>query len=427
MDIHRCRFVPYNPQAINALAFSHPSSIDLPGRGVKPLRLAVGRANGDIEIWNPLRGAWFQETILRGGKDRSIEGLAWTIDQHRGTKTQPGRLRLFSIGYSSVVTEWDLEKGQPARHSSGNYGEIWCLAAQPLPVSSESINDKKNLKSNPDSQPATNPVAEGVGGAGGGSEFHQHLAAGCADGSIVILSTADGDLKYQRTMRPSSKRSRVLSIVFQNRYTIVAGYADSTMRLFDIRSGQLVRTISLGKGPTGGPKEILVWTVKCLPDGTIVSGDSTGEIRFWDGRNYSLIQRVQGHQADILDVAVSADGETVISGGTDQRTVVYRLGRGAKGDKMRRWAEVMHRRHHTHDVKTFAVYETRDISVAVSGGKKFPLMFDEFSFWYPKDRSDESPFSSTLQVLMLHQSYCLCGNLEKNTIEPFPVFPKSHR
>ncbi|KAJ6187355.1 hypothetical protein N7519_002263 [Penicillium mononematosum] len=352
MDIHRCRFVSYNPQAINALAFSHPPSADLAGRGVPTLRLAIGRANGDIEIWNPMRGAWFQETVMRGGKDRSIEGLAWTLDPQEdgpdGTKL-PGKLRLFSIGYSTAVTEWDLENGRPLRHSSGNYGEIWCLAAQPRWQATKG-KDGKPL-----------PPAEG-------EHTGQHLAAGCADGSIVILSTADNELKFLRLMRPSTKRARVLSVTFQNRHTIVAGYADSSIRLFDIRSGQMLRTISLGKGPTGGPKELLVWSVKCLPDGTIVSGDSAGEIRFWDAKNYSLVQRIQGHLADTLDIAVSANGDTVVSGGADQRTVVYRKKEGEKGDKKGRWAEIMHRRYHTHDVKTFAVYETKDISIAVSGG-----------------------------------------------------------
>ncbi|EFW15824.1 U3 small nucleolar RNA-associated protein [Coccidioides posadasii str. Silveira] len=353
MDIHRCRFVPYNPQAINALAFSHPPSTELQGRGVPTLRLAIGRANGDIELWNPSKGTWFQETILRGGKDRSIEGLAWTVDP--GEKDSegndlPGKLRLFSIGYSSVVTEWDLEKGRPARHSSGNYGEIWCLAAQPRWESRNKKKDGKQL-----------PPAEG-------EYMGQHLAVGCADGAIVILSTADGDLKYLRTMRPSTKKSRVLNITFQNRNTIVAAYADSSIRIFDIRSGKLLRTVTLGKGPNKAVKELLVWSVKCLPDGTIVSGDSAGEVRFWDSKNYSLIQRIQSHQADVLDIAVSADGESVVSAGADQRTAVYRLKAPEKGAKTRRWVEVMHRRYHTHDVKALAVYETKDISVFVSGG-----------------------------------------------------------
>ncbi|KAL3474721.1 WD40-repeat-containing domain protein [Aspergillus californicus] len=352
MDIHRCRFVPYNPQAINALAFSHPPSLGLGGKGVPTLRLAVGRANGDIEIWNPMRGAWFQETVLRGGKDRSIEGLVWTLDPPEtgpDGQQQAGRLRLFSIGYSTTVTEWDLEQGRPKRHSSGNYGEMWCLAAQP----------RWQAATGKDNKPL--PAAEG-------EYTGQHLAAGCADGSIVLLSTADDDLKFLKTLRPSTKRPRVLSVTFQNRHTLVAGYADSSIRVFDIRSGQLKRTISLGKGPTGGSKELLVWSVKCLPDGTIVSGDSAGEVRFWDAKNYSLIQRLQSHLADTLDIAVSADGETVLSGGADQRTVVYRKKSGEKGDKSSRWAEVTHRRYHTHDVKTFAVYETKNLSIVVSGG-----------------------------------------------------------
>ncbi|CRG88051.1 U3 small nucleolar RNA-associated protein 4 [Talaromyces islandicus] len=352
MELHRCRFVPYNPQAINALEFSHPPSAKAAGQGAHTLRLAVGRANGDIEIWNPLRGAWFQETIIRGGKDRSIEGLAWTLDpiedapDGSGLKV-PGRLRLFSIGYTNTVTEWDLEKGVPARHSSGSYGEIWCLTAQPRWAPEN--NNKQN-------------VADG-------EYTGQHLAIGCADGSIVILSTADNDLRFVRRLQASTtKNVRVLSITFQNRNILVAGYADSSIRLFDIRTGRLLRTISLGRGPAGGPKEILVWSIKTLPDGTLVSGDSTGEVRFWDAKNYSLIQRLHGHKADVLDVAVSIDGESVISGGTDRKTVLYRLNPGKKKDKSRRWAEVMHRRYHTHDVKKFAVYESKDLSIAVSGG-----------------------------------------------------------
>lgn len=355
MDIHRCRFVPYPPSAINALAFSHPSSVETPGKGPATLRLAVGRANGDIEIWNPLKGAWFQESILRGGKDRSIEGLAWIQDPDDVDKNGwkiPGKLRLFSIGYSTAVTEWDLSVGMPLQHSGGNYGEVWCVAAQPRWQAPKNATE------------GTKNTAAQQG------EFRgQDLAAGCADGTVVLLSTADGELKYRQTLaRPSKKRARVLSITFQNRDTVIAGYADSTIRVIDIRNGQEKRSMSLGAGPKEGPKDILVWSVKCLPDGIIVSGDSTGEVRFWDGRNYTLLQRIQSHKADILDVVTSADGETVISGGMDRRTTVYRrVGGSNKGDR-RRWAEISHRRSHTHDVKTMAAYETKGISVLASGG-----------------------------------------------------------
>lgn len=354
MDVHRCRFVPYPPSAINALAFSHSSSLTASSKGPPTLRLAIGRANGDIEIWNPLKGAWFQEAIFRGGKDRSIEGLVWTHDPEDEDKNGyklPGKLRLFSIGYSSSVTEWDLGTGRPLRHASGNYGELWCMAAQPRLQSAEKVDTKT------------------VNGVEFGITQHQALAVGCADGSLVLLSTADGDLQFQKALtRPPKKKARVLSIAWQSRNIVVAGHADSTIRVFDIRNGQQIRAMSLGVGPQGGPKEILVWSVKATVDGTIVSGDSTGTVSFWDAKNYSRLQRITSHKADILDIAVSGDGETVFSGGMDRRTTIYKRGPGSRTGEKTRWAEMAHQRFHSHDVKAMAVFETKKISILASGG-----------------------------------------------------------
>ncbi|KAL0255078.1 U3 small nucleolar RNA-associated protein [Diplodia seriata] len=343
MDIHRSRFVPYPASAINALAFSYSDSKDT-SKGAGNVRLAIGRANGNIEVWNPGKdGEWIHEITLSGGKDRSVEGLAWIQepDEEDGEFTSVGRLRLFSIGYSSTVTEWDLVTGLPLRHSSGNHSEVWCLAAQP--------RWKAGQKA----------VREG--------EFRgQNLVAGCADGTLAVLSTDENDLRFSRFLsRPTAKKARVLSVTYQNRDIVVAGFADSAIRVFDSRNGQLLRNVTLGAPSIGGPKETLVWAVKCLPNGDIVSGDSTGEVRFYDGKNYSLLQRISSHKADVLDLAVSRDGKTVFSGGMDQRTTVYTLS-GSGPEK--RWVESGHRRFHDHDVKTMATYESKGLSVLVSGG-----------------------------------------------------------
>lgn len=344
MDIHRSRFVPYPAAAINALAFSYSDSRDT-GKGAGNVRLAIGRANGNIEIWNPGKeGEWIQELTLAGGKDRSVEGLAWIQEpdeESEGGFTEIGRLRLFSIGYSSTVTEWDLVTGLPLRHSSGNHSEVWCLAAQPR-------------------------WKHGQKGQKDGEFRGQNLVAGCADGTLAVLSTAENDLRFQRFLsRPTAKKARVLSVTYQNRDIVVAGFADSAVRVFDSRNGQLLRNITLGAPTIAGPRETLVWAVKCLPNGDIVSGDSTGEVRFYDGKNFSLLQRISSHQADVLDIAVSRDGKTVFSGGMDQRTTVFTMS-GSGPDK--RWTESGHRRFHDHDVKTMATFESKRLSVMVSGG-----------------------------------------------------------
>ena len=53
MDIHRCRFSEWMPSAACAMSF-HP---ELP-------LLAVGRENGDIELWNT-EEKWFCECVTR--------------------------------------------------------------------------------------------------------------------------------------------------------------------------------------------------------------------------------------------------------------------------------------------------------------------------------------------------------------------------
>ncbi|KAI0895349.1 WD40 repeat-like protein [Annulohypoxylon nitens] len=344
MDIHRCRFVPYPPSAINAIAFSYPTVTK--SQKAAPVRLAIGRANGDIEIWNPLNGLWHQETTLHGGKDRSIDGLVWVTEPDQilqdGTKLI-GKSRLFSIGYTSTVTEWDLEKGQPRKQASGMHGDIWCLAAQPFTIPSK--NGDKSLN--------------------GVVQTGKKLVAGTMDGSLVLYSIDDDDLRFDRILvRSPTKKTKMVSMAFQNRNVVVVGCSDSAIRVYDMRTGNILRKMTLGSDLSGGAKEIIVWSVKCLNGRDIVSGDSTGQVCIWDGKTYTQAQRLQTHNQDVLSLATSADGSTIVSGGMDRRTVLYRKTSGSTA----RWGKVWHRRYHNHDVKTMASFEGNGMSVVVSGG-----------------------------------------------------------
>ncbi|KAK0631779.1 quinon protein alcohol dehydrogenase-like superfamily [Immersiella caudata] len=345
MDIHRCRFVPYPASAINAVAFSHsslPTTLASRPQLLKhvQVRLAIGRANGDIEIWNPLNGLWHQELIIPGGKSRSVDGLVWITDADEETsngKTILGKSRLFSIGYTSAVTEWDLEKAKPKTYASGQHGEIWCLGAQP-------------------------PV---LGKNGVVLPSARKLVAGTVDGNLVLYSTEDDDLKFVKSLiRTPSKNTKMICIAFQTRNVVVVGCSNSNIGVYDIRNGTLLRQMSLGAGVPGAPKSIIAWSVKCLPRGDIVSGDSTGHVCIWDGKTYTQAQRIQSHTQDVLCLAVNADGTQIVSGGMDRRTVLYEPRAGHAG----RWSKVFHRRYHAHDVKAMASFEGKGMSVVVSGG-----------------------------------------------------------
>ncbi|KAI5858968.1 WD40-repeat-containing domain protein [Tricharina praecox] len=339
VSLHRCRFVDYPPSSITSIAFSHPSVAHSALPPPKTLRVAIGRNNGSIEIWNPLSGKWHHETTLQGGKDRSIEGLVWIQDYDA---TGNGQLRLLSIGYSSVVTEWDLSTGRPAKHLDCNGGAIWSIAAQPRRNAADVPQDERD-----------NDEA-----------LAQNIVVGTDDGTLKLLSTAGGkgQLAFVKNLtRAGTSKSRVLSLVWKDRYTVAAGMADSQIRVWDIRSGRSTGRMSLNRERG---KEVLVWAVKVTANGDIVSGDSRGEVRFWDGTNYTLKQRMKAHDADCLTLEVGGqNGDSVISGGADMKTVLFRVvGKG------RGWAEVARRRFHKHDVRAMAAYESGAFSVVVSGG-----------------------------------------------------------
>ncbi|GAB7358445.1 hypothetical protein MBLNU230_g2511t1 [Neophaeotheca triangularis] len=341
MDVHRSRFVPYPTSPITALAFSRTN--DSGHHPSEPVRLALGRLNGSIELWNALKGNWVQEVAFAGA-NASIDALQWTQEpdeKDADGKTIMGQYRLFSIAASPAVIEWNLATGQIARTSTGNFSEVWCFAAQP------------RLKQQPQQGMEEAPP--------------QDIVAGCADGTLVQLSTADNDLQFTRFLaRVSGKKSGCMSIAYQNRNTVIAGYQDSMIRVYDTRNGSLLRNMSLGAGLPGAPKNIHVWSVKALPNGDIVSADSNGEVRFWDGRHYSMLQRVVGFDTEMLDLAVSNDGKTVFAAGMNGKMARFRQANHQGGRPS--WAKLSHRKIHTGEAKAIAAFDSKGMSVVVSGG-----------------------------------------------------------
>jgi len=315
MEVHRCRFVDFQSAAITALAFSHHSNPAQPAS--EHVRLAVGRGNGDIEIWNP-KYNWIQERIIKGGKSRSIEGLVWVVEDD-------GTLRLFSIGSSTSVTEWDIVKGKALSSVDCNAGPIWCIASTPS---------------------------------------HRNLALGCDDGSVVLIDVSDGvgSMEYKRILQ--RQRSRILSIAWKDNGTkLVAGCSDSTVRIWDVedRHGRIIASM---KSDKANGQDTLIWSVIVLNDNTIVSGDSLGCVKFWHRKHHALIQSFKLHEADVLCLAATADGQRLFSAGIDQKTITY----GRTTGNGQRWTHLNGRRYHDHDVRAMTIYEGRNFRALVTGG-----------------------------------------------------------
>lgn len=333
MNVHRCRFVDYNPHTVTTAEFSHPSS---PKNLASPdLKLAVGRSNGDIEIWNPKHN-WSHELTLPGSRDTSVEGVCWVLneDDHQSP-------RLFSIGGSTYITEWDLSTGLPRANYDCNTGVIWSIAV-----------NKSNNK----------------------------LAVGCDDGSVCIIDISGGFGSLEYEMICQRQDLRVLSIKWFNDELLIGGCADARIRCWSYRKdtkGRILSTMRVDKSKT---ESTLVWSINVLnKTRQIVSGDSTGSVKFWDIDTATLSQSFKPHDADVLCVANDYDETKVFTAGVDRKIHQFNI---VNQNKSNKWIHSVNRLLHSNDVRTLAVHETKGYNFLISGGSEKSIVIQSLNQFY---------------------------------------------
>ncbi|KAJ2760376.1 U3 small nucleolar RNA-associated protein [Coemansia sp. BCRC 34490] len=354
MQVHRCRFVDYVPQAINAIEYAPRSS-------THPY-VAIGRANGDIELWQAKENLVYVKT-LPGIVNGSLEAIAWAhrtsltaeeielFDNEKERAQFKRQLkekapRLFSAGLNSVIIEWDLGKLGPKAAIDSYGGAVWCMAT---------------------------------------NHAQTKLAVGTEDGHIRIFDIMDNQLAYQHCFDKVS--SRILSLAWSHDdKTIVTGSADSCVRIWDANTRRTAARMTL---PREGREHTLVWAVTVLKSGAIVSGDSRGHVVFWDSAMHVVQQDFKALGADVLCLTSDSDGNTVFASGVDPKITQFKLFVGGKmaanvaaadnkqdeqspiktlNARNRKWQLAGIRRYHTHDVRALAVSSHLKTDLLISGG-----------------------------------------------------------
>ncbi|KAJ3111625.1 U3 small nucleolar RNA-associated protein [Physocladia obscura] len=394
--------------------------------GVSRPLFACVRANGNIEIWDPVY--WQLERtipgIVGGG---AIESIVWVLPDEnedddeddddedlqletskdknkQNKKNKEKRVPLLVTGgLDGMVTLWDISTLTAVSRVESGGGAVWSVAVNEL----------------------------------GGS----FLALGCEDGAVRIIRVAcdfsSGRDSTYALVRASSAASsvslsgsRVLAVAFQPSklkqqkpengeklektdknlaFTVAAGSADSCIRLYgfsstsssnSMYSSRLISRLSVDSTPNNNT---LVWSITYLPNGCLVSGDSLGAVCFWDttsGNNAVLIKSFKAHQADVLCLVANAKGDTVFSSGVDRRVLQFRLIENTsavsymKAQKQKRtspsaaaskiWVLSGDRRFHSHDVRALALCETKPIDCLVSGGIDASLIVTKTIANYPE-------------------------------------------
>jgi len=146
---------------------------------------------------------------------------------------------------------------------------------------------------------------------------------------------------------------------------LVSASNDKTIRVWDLETGETVRTIR-GEIAPGNPGKIFAMALS--PDGRWLAAggwsETTHPIRLYDFQSGELVALLTGHDNVVSDLAFSPDGTHLISGSMDTTAIIWDTGSLSGAGVARR--AVKHRlRGHRRDI--YAVGFTPDGERAVTG------------------------------------------------------------
>ncbi|MCJ1468453.1 general transcription repressor [Pseudocyphellaria aurata] len=146
----------------------------------------------------------------------------------------------------------------------------------------------------------------------------KYLATGAEDKQIRVWDIQSRSIRHTFT----GHEQDIYSLDFaRNGKHIASGSGDRTVRVWDIESGQEVLNLAIEDGVT---------TVAISPGGEYVAAGSLDKsVRVWDARNGFLIERldgIDGHKDSVYSVAFAPSGRSLVSGSLDKSIKMWELG-----------------------------------------------------------------------------------------------------
>eukprot|EP00466_Bigelowiella_natans_P007733 jgi/Bigna1/71347/fgenesh1_pg.15_\ len=403
--IHRCRFFKWKPGAITCLAFTEDGT-----------RIAVGRENGDIEIWRE----WHCELVIPGYGDKgSVYRVLWLprmVHLMNGplltrTYQKPAYAddRMIPMGLSGFVTAF----------ANNNSGAIWSCETNGdrTDVALGCEDGTARIYSRVEGSDAP-LVYKGVIGSQKGcaataaieeevdeedestltpfEALRLPVAESIFDSSQYVSACRILSLCYgKRRVASSPTTEEVLAICVSQPYYTAYSHKNTSLphwgsnrgriSLWSTKTGELrvdMQADKFGRDPTW------VWCLKFVLHGQYIAvGDSLGKVTLWDLSFGTQTAVFSDHIADVLALAVEANQSVFYSAGADGSIAQFRMVQqqqlpshhhqhqdqgeaGARGV----WVRTHTRRVHSHDVRALAISPKMMKERSSSGtyGKKKP-------------------------------------------------------
>lgn len=233
--------------------------------------------------------------------------------------------RLFGISLKGFLFEVDLSTGTFTNMQDTYSGAAWCMAASP----------RQNI-----------------------------LAIGGEDG-IVRLFRYYNQTRVEYVKSLPTSGARVLSIAYHpTKPELFIGCSDGTIRCLDEESGRTNFRMTGDIHP--GVFTPYIWSLAVLSDSTVISGDSRGQIQFWDGHVGVLTGSFVHHVADVLSIVTSPAENAIFASGIDGKVVCIQRSTSEENTRTS-WVYAHSHRAHTHDVFAMAIVSKAKKQSSVPG------------------------------------------------------------
>uniref|UniRef100_W8BSL2 Cirhin n=1 Tax=Ceratitis capitata TaxID=7213 RepID=W8BSL2_CERCA len=297
---HNVRFYNLTPRSIQSIACNKLWH-----------KLAISRSDGSIEIWDTQHASYLEKVIPKS-PGNSVEGMVWAGE------------RLFSVGLTGELVEWDLLLLKPRRKQFATGNAIWCV----------DVN------------------ATGT-----------DLAIGTEEGYINIFDIDNDQMQYKNLF--DKQEGRVLCCKFDRSGEFLVTGSVSAIRIWDVKSGHALHKMTVSRDKR---KDVIVWSLQVLSDFTIIAGDSRGQVSVWDGKMAAHLESHQVLKADVLTVAVNEEENMLMCSGIEPIIRIYAKTKIKREEiEYHCWVKFLQRSVHDNDVKALACEGDRIFSGGMDG------------------------------------------------------------
>jgi WD40 repeat protein len=271
--------------------------------------VAVGRGNGDVELWDARTHSPRGRSLHTGGQP--VYTARFSPD---------GRLLATASGGGNAVRVWELPSGRLRCTLPGTLSVAWGAGGGALAAPYADRNGRFIVNvwdAATGRLTRTLPTGGRLAVKIAFSPDGRLVATGNGDGTASLLRVADG----ARLATLGGHRYGMVAVAFSaDGRTLATGGASGAVRLWDGRTGRRIAELT---DPAEEPAQVIA--LAFTPDGGRLLVAGGPHVRVWLLAGREPARPLSGGPAP-LDVDVSADGHTVVAAGTGAPTTLWRIG-----------------------------------------------------------------------------------------------------